>query len=86
METQIQASMASLAQEIIIQQLQANFLLSLPTPKGPVQAGQWRLRKTVSPIALEAHRRANVETATKLRKADLIRSMELDGPQWMAGT
>lgn len=60
METQMQASTASLAQELIMQQLQVNFLMALPKPKGPAQANRWRLRKTVSPLALEAPRQTNL--------------------------
>ena len=39
--------------------LRMNFLMALPAPKGPAQAGLWRLRNQTSPLALEAHRRAN---------------------------
>lgn len=73
------------AEQRMREQMAADFLMTLPEPKGLAQASKWRLRRTVSPMALEAHRRANVENLKKMRQADMIRSMELDGPEWMAG-
>lgn len=51
------------AEQRIREQLATNFLMALPEPKGPAQATLWRLRKTTSPLALEANRRAKAGKA-----------------------